>query len=118
MQRTQLLVAFLLGVCVALFAALVATAGRGLPEARAQGSGNAEWLAVPGNSGQGQGQKEVLWVLDAKGSRLVCYQLNAGRLQLVFVRNIVYDTKFEEFPTPSTQMPAVKDVYEKIKEKH
>lgn len=120
MQRTQLVVAFLLGVVVALFAALVVTAGRGLPEAHAQASGNNDMIALAGNGGQQQGRDNII-VIDSKSARMAIYSLNQGRFQLLHVRNMLYDMKFEEYSNDKagvgTQSPSVADVAKRVKEK-
>lgn len=117
MQRTQLPVAFLLGAVVALAGALVVTNGR-LPEAHAQTAGNSDYVCIAGNGGQQQ-NRDTLFVLDSKASRLAIYQLNNGRLSLMAVRNMLYDLKFEEYSNPSgggKQQPSVKEVADAVKE--
>lgn len=117
MQRSQVLVSFLLGACVALFAALLVTLGGRLPEARAQGLANQDMLITVGNGGQQQ-NRDTLFVIDSKSMRLAIYQLNNGKLTLMAVRNIIYDLKFEEFSTPGQkQAPGVKEVADAVKDK-
>jgi hypothetical protein len=110
MLRTQLVIAFLLGVVVALGAALVISTGRGgLPEAYAQTSGNNEMLAVMGTMNQGKGPTDNLYMIDTKSLRLAIYKWNGQSLELGAVRNLTYDFKFEEFGNPA-QKPSVKEV--------
>jgi hypothetical protein len=119
MQRTQLTVAFLLGMVVALTGALVATAGRSvIPEARAQGA-NQDMLVVAGNGGQQQ-NRDTVFVIDSKSTRMAIYQLNNGRLSLLAIRNMMYDLKYEEYSNPSgggKQSPAVKEVAAEVQKK-
>ena len=117
MQRSQVLLSFLLGAVVALFAALLVVAGGRLPEARAQGMANQDMLVTVGNGGQQQ-NRDTLFIVDSKSMRLAIYQLNNGKLTLMAVRNIIYDLKFEEFSTPGQkQAPGVKEVADAVKEK-
>ena len=105
---------------VAPIAALVVTAGRGLPEAHAQTSGNNDMLVVAGNRGQQQGRDNI-FVIDSKSARMAIYSLNQGRFQLLHVRNMLYDMKFEEYSNDKagvgTQSPSVADVAKRVKEK-
>ena len=115
MQRPQLLIAFLMGACLALGSALVVTSGRvGLPEAHAQTAGNNEVVAIVGNGKQQQGQ-DNLFVIDTPTKRLAVYNLNGNQLNLLFVRNMTFDLKFEQFPDKGPT-PSVKDVREKTRE--
>ncbi len=119
-MQTRITVAFLLGVVVALTAALVVTAGRGLPEARAQSSGNNELLAMVGNGGQQQ-NRDTIFIIDSKSSRLAVYQLNNGRLSLLYVRNMLYDLKLEEYANDKAgtgkQSPGVGEIKEFVEKK-
>ena len=112
MLRTQLVIAFLLGVVVALGAALVISTGRGgLPEAYGQTAGNNEMIAVMGTMNQGKGPTDNLYIVDSKSLRLAIYKWNGQSLELGAVRNMTYDMKFEEFPGKSQpQRPTVEEM--------
>lgn len=115
MQRMHLTLAFLFGAVVALSAALVVTNGR-LPEAYAQTAGNNEFLALMGFGNQQKGSDQ-LFLFDTKSQRLAIYNLQGRQLELLAVRNIAYDLKFEEYSTPgATQKPSVGDVRDKTRE--
>jgi hypothetical protein len=109
MQRTQLVIAFLLGAVVALGTALVVTVGRpSLPEAYAQTAGNNEMLLT--TTTDQSNQNNTLFVIDSKNMRLAVYKLNGGRLSLMAVRQITYDMKLYDNPTFPGQGPSVSEI--------
>lgn len=115
MVRTQVVIAFLLGVVLALSAALVVTAGRaGLPEAYAQTAGNNELVAIMGTMNTGKGPNDNLYVIDSKSMRLAIYQWNSQSLTLAAVRNMTYDVKFEQYNTK--QDPSVETVRDQTRQ--
>jgi hypothetical protein len=113
-MKSQVLIAFLAGAVVALGAAFIVCVGRGLPEAHAQTAGNNEIVSLMGNSTQGRGDRDVLFVIDSKSMRLCVYRLQGDVLNLISVRNMTYDLKFEEYPGNSK--PSVAEVRDKTRE--
>ncbi|MBI3723085.1 hypothetical protein HY251_03900 [bacterium] len=107
MQRAQLVIAFLLGVTVALSAALIVTAGKpSFPEAFAQQAQNQDMIAVMGTGDQGK-SRDNLFVIDTKEKKLGIYSFTmASGLVLDAVRNLTWDLKYEEY---GVQKPGVKD---------
>ncbi len=110
MDRSHLLIAFLLGVCVALGTALVLQSGDALPRAHAQASGSGEMFAVTGTGTTSQGH-DVLFLVDSRSSRLAVYEYKGGRLTVGAIRNLEYDLRFQEFPGKK-QNPSVRDMKE------
>jgi hypothetical protein len=98
MQRTELVVAFLLGAVVALGAALVVTTSHAsLPSAYAQGvSGNNEMLMVATQDQTNQSNR--IFVCDTKNMRLVVYSFVNSQLNLAAARQITYDMKLYDVP--------------------
>lgn len=98
MDRSQLVIAFLLGICVALGVALVVQSGDALPRAYAQtAAGGSEIFAVTGTGTQGQG-RDVLFIIDAAQTRLMVYEYKNERLTVGAIRNFEFDARFQEFP--------------------
>ncbi|MGE0707258.1 MAG: hypothetical protein AB7N76_16395 [Planctomycetota bacterium] len=90
-DRSKVLIAFLLGVCVALGVALVLNTGQGLPRAYAQAaSGQGGVFAVTGTGTTQQG-KDVLFVVDTASQHLCVYEYNGGNLKMGAVRNMEFD---------------------------
>ena len=110
MDRSNLVIAFLAGVCVALGTALVLQSGDALPRAYAQASGGGEMFAVTGTGTSGQG-RDVIFVVDSRSQRLGIYEYKDGRISLGAVRNLEYDLLFQEWsPSGKTQAPSVKEM--------
>jgi hypothetical protein len=110
MERNQLLIAFLLGVCVALGVALVVQSGEALPKAHAQAAAGGELFAVTGTGTTGQ-SRDVIFLVDASQTRLLVYEYKDGRLTLGAVRNFEFETRFQEWsPKGRDQVPSVKDM--------
>ena len=112
-QRSQVIIAFLLGACVTLGAALmlqsqsqVLTPAYG--QAAAGGASN--MFMVTGSGTQGQ-SRDVLFLIDAAAPRLAVYEYKDGRLELGAVRNIEYELRFEEWSQRGKdQRPGVKEM--------
>jgi hypothetical protein len=110
MDRNQLVIAFLLGVCVALGVALIVQSGEALPRAHAQAAAGGELFAVTGTGTTGQ-SRDVIFLVDAGQTRLMVYEYKDGRLSLGAVRNFEFETRFQEWsPKGRDQMPSVKDM--------
>ena len=98
MDRSKLVIAFLLGVCAALSVALIVQSGNAIPRAYAQASGQAgDIFAVTGTGTQGQG-RDVLFVIDSAQTRLMVYEYKNERLTVGAIRNFEFDARFQEFP--------------------
>ena len=108
MDRSQLVIAFLLGICVALGTALVVQSGSAISPAYAQATGTGEMFAVTGTGTSGQ-SRDVLFLIDSRSTRLAIYEYKDGRLTLGGVRNVEYDLRFNEYPS-KRQTPSVKDM--------
>lgn len=111
MDRSHLVIAFLLGVCVALGVALIVQSGDAMPKAYAQASGGGgEIFAVTGTGTSGQ-SRDVLFMIDGGQTRLMVYEYKDGRLQLGAVRNFEFETRFQDWAPPGKeQKPSVKDM--------
>jgi len=111
MDRSHLLVAFLLGVCVSLGTALVMQSGGALPQAHAQAAaGGGQMFAVTG-TGTTQTNRDVLFVLDPNTTRLMVYEYKDGRLTVGAIRNMEFDARFQEWADRGRdQRPSVKDM--------
>ena len=106
MDRNNLIIAFLLGVCVALGVALCVQSGNALPAAYAQAASGGEMFAVTGTGTQSQG-KDNFFLVDSRATRLAVYEYQNGRLKLGALRNFEYDFRFETF---GKQDPTVKQM--------
>lgn len=96
-----------LGVALGLIGAHLAAP----PAARAQEAGGKGMFAVIGQ-GQGQGSN-VLFVIEPESRRLLVYEHRfGGRLELVTVRNMDYETRFEQWPKSGQRatIPPVEDM--------
>lgn len=83
----------------------------GPPPALAQQAGGQQMFAVVG-AGQGQGSN-VLFVIDPPSARLLVYEHRVGgKLELVTVRNMEHEARFEQWPAdgPRAPVPPVKDM--------
>lgn len=80
-------------------------AGSGGPRAVfAQQAGGPSLFAVTA-PGQGQGNN-VLFVIDPSSARLLVYEHRAGgMIELTAVRNIEYETQFQQWPAPDAKAP-------------
>ena len=119
MDRNQSLIAFLMGVCVALAVALVVQSGNALPQAHAQATGTAGELTVVTGTGTTGQSRDVIFMVDAAQTRIMVYEYKDGRLTVGAVRNFEFDTRFQEYPGKK-QKPSVADMRkasEKIKDK-
>lgn len=110
-DRSQVVIGFLMGLVVALGAALVIQSGNALPRAHAQTAAQgAGLMAVTGSGTQGQ-SRDVLFILDPEASRLGVYEYKDGRLELTAVRNIEYELRFQEWSARGKQQtPPVNDM--------
>ncbi len=98
MDRSQLVIAFLLGICVALGVALVVQSGEAMPKAYAQAAaGSSEVFAVTGMGTTGQ-SRDVLFIIDPGQTRLMVYEYKNERLTVGAIRNFEFDARFQEFP--------------------
>ena len=111
MDRSQMVIGFLMGLVVAMGAALVVQSGNALPQARAQTAGQGPGVfAVTGSGTQGQ-SRDVLFILDPETSRIAVYEYKDGRLDLSAVRNIEYELRFQEWSARGKQQtPPVNDM--------
>ena len=110
MEKNQLVIAFLVGVVVALGTALMLQTSI-VPQAHAQTSeGGPQLFAVTGTGFQGQ-SRDTIFLVDPAAPRLVAYEYNNGRLELKAVRNIEYEFRFEQWNTRGRdQEPSVADM--------
>jgi hypothetical protein len=79
--------------------------------ASAQQAGGQQMFAVTA-PGQGQGSN-VLFVIDPATTRLLVYEHRVGgKLELVTVRNMEFEDKFQQWPTEgaTATTPSVKDM--------
>ncbi len=115
MDRSHVVIAFLLGVVVALGASIGLQ--QPLPAAHAQTAGGASNVfAVTGSGTQGQ-SRDVLFVLDPESRRLCVYEYKDGSLALGAVRNMEFELRFQEWSQRGkSQNPSVGDV-RKLSEK-
>lgn len=125
-MKRNLVLAFLLGACVSMGSIIIFQMVNPQPV-----------LAVPNTTGDGGSgftiantgnftntATDILWMVtpglpsDAEGGnpgpRLLCYQLNGGRLRLLEARNIFFDMQLDEYP-PRSQDPSVTDVRTEIR---
>jgi hypothetical protein len=127
-MRTQIVIAFLLGITVTLLAVLVfgqrtpalaQGAGSGVNSGSISGAGgggssSGGMIGVPGTGTPGG--ENILWLVDAKGDtpRLCIYEWTGKKLLLRIARNIRYDFMMDNWPDKGrAQEPSVKDVYNK-----
>ena len=118
-MRIQILIAFLLGVIATLLAVLVFGHGP-LPTYAQTVDPGGGYVMGTSNYGE-QGGRNMIWLLNAteKGAPHLClYEANAGRLSLVFSRNVTYDFMFDQYPgTETSQSPSVSEVFKETKKK-
>ena len=116
-MRSQVLVAFLMGAVVALGAALLVTSSRpGFPEANAQTQGSNNDYIVSIGQGNAQRGQDTVFIFDSKEHRLCAYSFNNNVINLVGVRNIAYDLKFNEWNAGAKSNPSVESVRDKTRE--
>jgi hypothetical protein len=110
MDRSQMVIGFLLGTVVSLGAALVVQSGSVLPAAHGQTAGGGTGMfAVTGSGTSGQ-SRDVLFIVDPEATRLGVYEYKDGRLELTAIRNIEYDFRFQEWSARGkAQTPSVAD---------
>ncbi len=91
----------------------------GPPQAAAQQAGGQQMFAVVG-AGQGQGSN-VLFVIDPTAARLMVYEHRVGgRLELVTVRNMQYEARFEQWPGAKdgrATIPPVEDIQKAVQQR-
>jgi len=99
---------------------LVAAIRAPLPASFGQeaGSPGSAWFAVTA-PGQGQGSN-TLFMVNAQTGRLLVYEHRfGGALRLTAVRNMQYESQFEEWPNPdkkgSAQEPSVRQIFKELK---
>ncbi len=110
--RSDVTIAFLLGVIVALGAVLVT--GGSSPFAPAYAGTAAGDGGLFGVTGLSTGaNKDLLWLIDPQGQRLGLYDAQGDVIQLRSVRNIRYDLKLDEYP-PKRQRPSVLDIFRQV----
>lgn len=110
-DRSSMTIGFLLGMVIALGAALVVQSGQALPQAYAQTAGSGPGVfAVTGSGTQGQ-SRDVLFVIDQESRRLGVYEYKDGRLECTAIRNTEYEFRFQEWsPRGKEQRPSVNDM--------
>lgn len=110
-DRSSLTIGFLLGMVIALGAALVVQSGQALPRAYAQTAGNGPGLfAVTGSGTQGQ-SRDVLFLVDPESRRIGVYEYKDGRLECTAIRNTEFEFRFQEWsPRGKDQRPSVSDM--------
>jgi hypothetical protein len=115
-EKSNLLIAFLAGVIVAMGTALVIQNTQ-FPQAQAQSASDGPTMfAVTGTGNQGQ-SKDVLFLVDPQSPRLCVYEYQGGRLTLAAVRNIEYELRFQEWaPRGKDQTPPVREMLEASEE--
>ena len=110
--RSDVVIAFLLGVIVALSGALVFRGGSMLaPSYAGTSSGSGGVFGVTGLATGGS--KEYLWVIDSEGQKVAVYDAQGDVIQLRSVRNIRYDLKLDEYPA-KRQRPSVVDIFREV----
>jgi hypothetical protein len=99
-----------------VLAALGLLASGARPErASAQQAGGQQMFAVVA-PGQGQGSN-VLFVIDPATTRLLVYEHRVGgKLELVTVRNMEFETRFQQFPGegPKAPIPPVDEIQKEV----
>ncbi|MBL4844072.1 MAG: hypothetical protein JKY65_00985 [Planctomycetes bacterium] len=114
-SKSNFVIAFLAGACVALVAALMVSNGDALPRAYGQAAGGGQLFAVTG-TGTAQQGRDVLFVLDSASQHLAIYEYKEGNLKMGAVRNISYDLQIpnEYLPNGRKQNPPVSDIKKAI----
>lgn len=113
MDRSQVIIAFLLGAVVTLGAALLLQSQTQVLNpayGQAAAGSSSNMFMVTGSGTQGQ-SRDVLFLIDAGAPRLAVYEYKDGRLELGAVRNIEYELRFEEWSARGKeQRPGVKEM--------
>lgn len=110
--RSEVVIAFLLGIIVTLTIALVV--GNRPMLAPSYGGTSSGSGGVFGVTGLGTGgNKDLLWVIDSEGQRVAVYDAQGDVIQLKSVRNIRYDLKLDEYPS-KRQRPSVVDIFREV----
>jgi hypothetical protein len=113
---------FVLGVGLCAVAVVLAQRD-GLPRELADGvqSASHDYHLAVGNTDQGRGTRDTVFVLDPATQRLAVYTWSPGQgaLTLSAVREVTYDLKIEEFSNAGKdlQTPSVKKVKEEYEKK-
>lgn len=109
MERSNLIIAFLCGVCVALGTALLVNSGDTLPKAHAQSAGGGQLFAVTGTGYSGQG-RDVVFVVDSTNQTMAVYEYKNNKLNVAAIRNLEYDMQVPTEYPPRSQKPSVSDI--------
>lgn len=110
--RSDVVIAFLSGIIVALSLALVFSNRSMLASSYAgTASGSGGVFGVTGLGGGGS--KDILWVIDSEGQKIAVYDAQGDVIQLKSVRNIRYDLKLDEYPS-KRQRPSVVDIFREV----
>ena len=114
-SKSNFVIAFLTGACVALGATLMVQNGEALPRAYAQAAGGGTLFAVTGTGTTQQG-RDILFVVDSASQHLAVYEYKEGNLKMGAVRNLEFDLQIplEYLPQGKKQDPAVADIKKAI----
>lgn len=113
--KSNLVIAFLAGACVALGAALMVQNGEALPRAYGQAAGGGSLFGVTGTGTTQQG-RDHLFVIDSGSQHIAVYEYKEGNLKVGAIRNIQYDLQvpLEYLPQGRRQDPPVADIKKAI----
>ena len=114
-SKSNFVIAFLAGACVALIAALMVSNEDALPRAYGQSAGGGQLFAVTG-TGTAQQGRDILFVVDSASQHLAVYEYKEGNLKMGAVRNLTYDLQIpnEYLPQGRKQDPPVADIKKAI----
>jgi hypothetical protein len=114
-SKSNFVIAFLAGACVALVAALMVSNGEALPRAYGQAAAGGQLFAVTGTGTTQQG-RDILFVVDSASQHLAIYEYKEGNLKMGAVRNMTYDLQIpnEYLPSNRKQDPPVVDIKKAI----
>lgn len=114
-SKSNFVIAFLAGACVALVATLMVQNGEALPRAYGQAAGGGQLFAVTGTGTTQQG-RDILFVVDSASQHLAVYEYKEGNLKMGAVRNMTYDLQIpnEYLPEGRKQKPTVAEIKKAI----
>ena len=114
-SKSNFIIAFLAGACVALVAAMMVQNGEALPRAYGQAAGGGSLFAVTGTGTTQQG-RDILFVVDSGSQHLAIYEYKEGNLKMGAVRNLEFDLQIpnEYLPQGRKQDPPVADIKKAI----
>lgn len=113
-MKSEVVIAFLLGIVLTLSASIVVSSNP--KPAFASEAGKAELFGMLGQGYLGQ-SRDSLFLIDSSSKRLLVYEYNKGTLNLAAVRNIDGDLRLQEYSANGRQSPSVAQIKRRLQKR-